>query len=101
MDRRVLGRWQEGGTPGGSRAWQEQGWGLRVTVCGWCGCEHCCLAVLSGRNPTGWSGLGPEGSPASDEVGACWVGSGGLQNHCKMVTAAMKLKDACSLEEKL
>ena len=22
-------------------------------------------------------------------------------NHCKMVTAAMKLKDACSLEEKL
>ena len=25
----------------------------------------------------------------------------GLQNHCKMVTAAMKLKDACSLEEKL
>jgi len=26
---------------------------------------------------------------------------GGLQNHQKMVTAAMKLKDACSLEEKL
>ena len=27
---------------------------------------------------------------------------GGLQNHCRwMVTAAMKLKDACSLEEKL
>ena len=25
----------------------------------------------------------------------------GLQNYCKMVTAAMKLKDACSLEEKL
>ena len=25
----------------------------------------------------------------------------GLQNHCKMVTAAMKLKDAYSLEEKL
>ena len=25
----------------------------------------------------------------------------GLQNHWKMVTAAMKLKDACSLEEKL
>ena len=25
----------------------------------------------------------------------------GLQNHCKMVTAAMKLEDACSLEEKL
>ena len=25
----------------------------------------------------------------------------GLQNHCKMVTAAMKLKDACSLEGKL
>ena len=22
---------------------------------------------------------------------------GGLQNHCRMVTAAMKLKDACSL----
>ena len=26
---------------------------------------------------------------------------GGLQNHCNMVTAAMKLKDACSMEEKL
>ena len=26
---------------------------------------------------------------------------GGLQNHCTWVTAAMKLKDACSLEEKL
>ena len=26
---------------------------------------------------------------------------GGLQNHCRWVTAAMKLKDACSLEEKL
>ena len=25
----------------------------------------------------------------------------GLQNHCKMVIAAMKLKDAYSLEEKL
>ena len=25
----------------------------------------------------------------------------GLQNHCKWVTAAMKLKDAYSLEEKL
>ena len=25
----------------------------------------------------------------------------GLQNHLQMVTAAMKLKDACSLEEKL
>ena len=25
----------------------------------------------------------------------------GLQNHCIMVTAAMKLKDVCSLEEKL
>ena len=25
----------------------------------------------------------------------------GLQNHCKIVTATMKLKDACSLEEKL
>ena len=25
----------------------------------------------------------------------------GLQNHCKMVTEAMKLKDAYSLEEKL
>jgi len=25
----------------------------------------------------------------------------GLQNHCRWVTAAMKLKDACSLEEKL
>ena len=25
----------------------------------------------------------------------------GLQNHCKMVTVAMKLKDTCSLEEKL
>ena len=24
-----------------------------------------------------------------------------LQNHCKMVTVAMKLKDTCSLEEKL
>ena len=24
----------------------------------------------------------------------------GLQDHCKMVTAAMKLKDTCSLEEK-
>ena len=23
----------------------------------------------------------------------------GLQNHCKIVTATMKLKDACSLEE--
>ena len=27
--------------------------------------------------------------------------SGGLQNHCRWVTAVMKLKDACSLEEKL
>ena len=26
---------------------------------------------------------------------------GGLQNHCKRVTASMKLKDTCSLEEKL
>ena len=26
---------------------------------------------------------------------------GGLQNHCSLVTAAMKLKDICSLEEKL
>ena len=26
---------------------------------------------------------------------------GGLQNHLQMVTAAMKLKDACSLEENL
>ena len=26
---------------------------------------------------------------------------GGLQNHCRWVTAAVKLKDACSLEEKL
>ena len=26
---------------------------------------------------------------------------GGLQNHTQMVTAVMKLKDACSLEEKL
>ena len=26
---------------------------------------------------------------------------GGLQNHLQMVTAAMKLKDTCSLEEKL
>ena len=26
---------------------------------------------------------------------------GGLQNHWQMVTAAMKLKDTCSLEEKL
>ena len=26
---------------------------------------------------------------------------GGLQNHCRLVTAAMKLKDTCSLEEKL
>ena len=25
----------------------------------------------------------------------------GLQNHCRWVTAAMKLKDTCSLEEKL
>ena len=25
----------------------------------------------------------------------------GLQNHCSLLTAAMKLKDACSLEEKL
>ena len=25
----------------------------------------------------------------------------GVQNHCRWVTAAMKLKDACSLEEKL
>ena len=25
----------------------------------------------------------------------------GLQNHCMVMTAAMKLKDACSLEEKL
>ena len=25
----------------------------------------------------------------------------GLQNHCRLVTAAMKLKDVCSLEEKL
>ena len=25
----------------------------------------------------------------------------GLQNHCALVTAAMKLKDTCSLEEKL
>ena len=25
----------------------------------------------------------------------------GLQNHCKMLTEAMKLKDACSLEHKL
>ena len=25
----------------------------------------------------------------------------GLQNHCILVTAAMNLKDACSLEEKL
>ena len=26
---------------------------------------------------------------------------GRLQNHCRWVTAAVKLKDACSLEEKL
>ena len=26
---------------------------------------------------------------------------GGLQNHCRLVTAAMKLKDACFFEEKL
>ena len=26
---------------------------------------------------------------------------GGLQNHCRWWLAAMKLKDACSLEEKL
>ena len=26
---------------------------------------------------------------------------GGPQNHCRMVTASMKLEDACSLEEKL
>ena len=26
---------------------------------------------------------------------------GGLQNHCRWLTAAMKLKDICSLEEKL
>ena len=26
---------------------------------------------------------------------------GGIQNHCSWVTAAMKLKDACSLGEKL
>ena len=25
----------------------------------------------------------------------------GLQNHCRQLTVAMKLKDACSLEEKL
>ena len=25
----------------------------------------------------------------------------GLQDHCKMVTTAMKVKDTCSLEEKL
>ena len=25
----------------------------------------------------------------------------GLQNHCRLVTPAMKLKDTCSLEEKL
>ena len=25
----------------------------------------------------------------------------GLQNHCRLLTAAMKLKDACSLEGKL
>ena len=25
----------------------------------------------------------------------------GLQNHCRLVTAVMKLKDACFLEEKL
>ena len=25
----------------------------------------------------------------------------GVQNHCRFVGAAMKLKDACSLEEKL
>ena len=25
---------------------------------------------------------------------------GGLQNHCRLWTAAMKLKDICSLEEK-
>ena len=28
-------------------------------------------------------------------------GGGGGQNHCRWVTAAMKLKDSCSLEEKL
>ena len=27
--------------------------------------------------------------------------SGGLQNHCRWLTAAMKSKDTCSLEEKL
>ena len=27
--------------------------------------------------------------------------SGGLQNHCRWLTAAMKLKDACSLKETL
>ena len=26
---------------------------------------------------------------------------GGLQNHCRWLTAAMKLKDSCSLEENL
>ena len=26
---------------------------------------------------------------------------GGLQNHCRWLTAAMKLEDSCSLEEKL
>ena len=26
---------------------------------------------------------------------------GGLQNHCRLVIAAMKLKDTCSLEKKL
>ena len=42
-------------------------------------------------------------------MGNSWGNSGnsvrlyfsGLQNHCKMVTAAMKLKDAYSLEAKL
>ena len=30
-----------------------------------------------------------------------FFGGGGLQNHCNWLSVAMKLKDACSLEENL
>ena len=35
------------------------------------------------------------------ETGTDFILGGGLQKSLQMVTAAMKLKDACSLEEKL
>ena len=50
--------------------------------------------IMASRTITSWQ---VDGKPVETVTGFIFLGSKSLQ----MVTAAMKLKDACSLEEKL